>query len=84
MASAAVYNFRRRLNAVEQTAMTYTTSPSENSDQWYVWDMDAGLPPKPVFFGTMEEAGSVADQLNMAEAKWYVRDAAGNLAPLPR
>lgn len=62
----------------------FTTNPCESGEQWYVWDVHSGLPPKPVFFGTMEEAGSVADQLNMAEAKWYVRDAAGNLAPVAR
>jgi hypothetical protein len=42
----------------------YTSSPSETTDQWFVWDFYEPLPPKPVFFGTMEEAGAVADALN--------------------
>ena len=42
----------------------YTTSLTEDHLQWYVWDMYRPLPPQPVFFGTMEDAGLVADALN--------------------
>lgn len=42
----------------------YTTHPSLNDVDWYVWDMREPLPPKPVFTGTMEDAGLVADALN--------------------
>jgi hypothetical protein len=49
----------------------YTTSPCTTdgaeghwSGQWMVWDMYRDLPPKPVFVGTMEDAGGVADALN--------------------
>lgn len=41
----------------------YTSNPSENG-QWYVWDMHEPLPPRPVFVGSMEDAGLVADALN--------------------
>lgn len=36
---------------------------------WYVWDIYEPLPPKPVFFGTMEDAGLVADALNNQQLK---------------
>lgn len=43
----------------------YTAKPSENDpDVWIVYDMYETLPPKPIFVGTMEEAGSVADAKN--------------------
>lgn len=45
----------------------YSANPSANTDQWFVWNIYAPLPPKPVFFGTMEEAGLVADRLNERE-----------------
>ena len=45
----------------------YSSNPSANTERWFVWDIYAGLPPKPVFFGTMEEAGLVADRLNERE-----------------
>lgn len=51
----------------EQHTKLYHASPSKNTDQWYVWDIYTPLPPKPVYFGSMEEAISVSDQLNMRE-----------------
>ena len=42
----------------------YTANPSEETDQWYVWNMYEPLPVKPVFFGAMEEAINVAECLN--------------------
>ncbi len=45
----------------------FSTNPSETTEQWYVWDIYSGLPVKPVFFGTMEDAGRVADALNARE-----------------
>jgi hypothetical protein len=42
----------------------YTFNPTEDRSRWYVWDMDAPLPPKPIFFGSMEECGLVADVKN--------------------
>lgn len=42
----------------------YATQPSLNGVDWYVWNMRELLPPKPVFTGTMEDAGLVADALN--------------------
>jgi hypothetical protein len=45
----------------------FSTNPSATTEQWYVWDIYEPLPPKPVFFGTMEEAGLVADSLNARE-----------------
>src|SRR5258705_5860831 len=44
----------------------YSANPSANTDQWFVWDIYA-TPPKPVFFGTMEDAGLVAAHLNERE-----------------
>lgn len=64
----------------------YTSNPSEGeSGQWYVWDMYAPLPPKPVFFGTMEECGGVADALNRrlmdrGECAGYMNNLIRNLA----
>lgn len=48
----------------------YTANPSEsgNVNQWIVWDMYEPLPPKPVFVGSMEDAGLVADALNARAA----------------
>ena len=46
----------------------FHANPSETTDQWYVWDIYEPLPPKPVFLGTMEDAGLVADALNRREA----------------
>ena len=42
----------------------FSTSPTEDRTQWFVWDIYQPLPPRPVFFGTMEDAGLVADALN--------------------
>ncbi len=44
--------------------VTFATQPSQNGTDWYVWNMREALPPKPVFVGTMEDAGLVADALN--------------------
>lgn len=49
----------------------YTTQPSDNGVDWYVWNMREPLPPKPVFTGTMEDAGLVADSLNKREGIDY-------------
>jgi hypothetical protein len=46
----------------------FTSNPSEDGVNWYVWDMYAPLPPLPVFVGTMEDAGLVADALNQKRA----------------
>jgi hypothetical protein len=46
----------------------YTVQPSEDGERWYVWDIYTGLPPKPVFVGTMEEAYAVSDALNKRTA----------------
>lgn len=47
----------------------YSSNPtSEDPMVWYVWDIYQPLPPKPVFFGAMEDAGLVADALNAREA----------------
>lgn len=45
-----------------------SSNPSDGTEQWYVWDVYQPLPPKPVFFGTMEDAGLVADALNACRA----------------
>jgi hypothetical protein len=42
----------------------YTSSPSEDGEQRFVWNMYEPLPPKPVFVGSMEDAGLVADALS--------------------
>jgi hypothetical protein len=42
----------------------FTSSPSDATSDWYVWDIYEPLPPKPVFVGNMEDAGLVADALN--------------------
>lgn len=42
----------------------YTTSPTESRSDWMVWDMYEELPPKPVFIGSMEDCGAVADAKN--------------------
>lgn len=43
----------------------YTAKPSLNDGAiWIVYDMYEPLPPKPIFIGTMEEAGLVADAKN--------------------
>lgn len=47
----------------------YTSNPSEDGEHWFVWDMYEPLPPKPVFIGSIEEAGLVADALNSRNAK---------------
>jgi len=31
---------------------------------WYVWNVEQGLPARPVFLGTMEDCYWVADALN--------------------
>jgi hypothetical protein len=43
----------------------FTANPASADGLWFVWDMHAPLPPTPVFFGSMEEAGMVADALNV-------------------
>ncbi len=52
------------------TDIIYTVNPSisGNPDQWMVWDIYQLLPPKPVFVGSMEDAGLVADALNARRA----------------
>jgi hypothetical protein len=52
---------------MDDQPVLYTTNPTEDRTQWYVWDMYQPLPPKPVFFGTMEDAGLVADALNQQD-----------------
>ena len=48
----------------------FSANPTEGDPLiWYVWDIYEPLPPKPVFFGTMENAGLVADALNAREFK---------------
>ena len=48
------------------TECHYSSNPTEGDPLlWYVWDIYEPLPPKPVFFGTMEDAGLVADALNV-------------------
>lgn len=42
----------------------FSANPSETTSDWYVWDIRQPLPPKPVFVGSMEDAGLVADALN--------------------
>jgi len=42
----------------------YTTSPTEDRSNWMVWDMYEELPPKPIFTGSMEDCGLVADAKN--------------------
>jgi hypothetical protein len=56
---------------MEETLTLYTSSPCTTdgvdghwSGQWMVWDMYEDLPPKPIFVGTMEEAGGVTDVMN--------------------
>ena len=45
----------------------FTANPSEEPEAgWFVWLVEDGLPPKPVFVGSMEECGGVADALNAA------------------
>ena len=44
----------------------WSPSPSA-SGEWFVWNTYEPLPPKPVFFGTMEDAGLVSDALNARE-----------------
>jgi hypothetical protein len=45
----------------------FTANPSEEPEAgWFVWCVEHGLPPRPVFVGSMEECGSVADALNAA------------------
>jgi len=46
----------------------YTSNPSENRKQWFVWDA-AKRPADPVFVGTMEQCGTVADVLNSRHEK---------------
>ncbi len=43
----------------------YTANPSENTAQWFVWNVYDELPPKPIFFGSMEDAWLVAGALNV-------------------
>lgn len=49
----------------------YTASPSagaadeEGVRPWIVWNTYDGLPPRVVFVGSMEEAGGIADMLNL-------------------
>lgn len=45
-------------------AVRYTSSPSEQRPQWFVWNFYSPLPPAPVFVGSMEECGFVVDSLN--------------------
>jgi hypothetical protein len=44
----------------------WAANPSETGDYWFVWNMREPLPSKPVFYGSMEDAGLVADALNAA------------------
>jgi hypothetical protein len=41
----------------------FTSNPSEDRTQWFVWDTGR-FPPEPIYVGTMEECGGVADVLN--------------------
>lgn len=34
---------------------------------WFVWDAEQGLPPRPVFVGSMEECGLVVDLFKLTE-----------------
>lgn len=49
-------------------ARRFTANPSEDreSGQWFVWDASRPLPPMPVYVGTMDECGLIADALNAA------------------
>lgn len=42
----------------------YTSSPAASPPDWMVWDMYEDLPPKPIFIGSMEDCGAVADAKN--------------------
>lgn len=45
--------------------MPFVSNPTEADPlTWYVWNSDEPLPPKTIFFGTMEDAGLVADAFN--------------------
>ena len=41
----------------------FTAQPSEGCELWYVWDI-YGSVVGPVFIGSMEECGSIADMMN--------------------
>lgn len=45
----------------------WTSKPSESRVDWIVYNMREPLLPKPVFVGSMEDAGLVADALNKRE-----------------
>lgn len=48
-----------------ETPKLYTAKPSQNDAAvWIVYDMYEPLPAKPIFIGSMEEAGLVADAKN--------------------
>jgi hypothetical protein len=53
----------------------FTANPTEDRSRWYVWDTSAPLPPKPIFFGTMEECGLVADAKNATPPDRPIRHA---------
>jgi hypothetical protein len=43
----------------------FTAKPGQHDpEKWIVYDMYKPLPAKPIFVGTMEEAGGVADAKN--------------------
>ena len=56
----------------------YTSNPCDDRpDVWYVWNMyDSTQPAK--YFGSMEQAGLVADALNMRAAGVEVREVDGD------
>lgn len=51
----------------EKQIRHYAANPCVDPAIWHVWDIYSGLPAIPVFFGSMEDAGLVADALNNRE-----------------
>ena len=58
-----------QLDLTSQDSLFASSPSNDNFELWYVWDVYQGLPPKPIFFGSMEDCGLVADAKNIKASK---------------
>ena len=58
----------------------FTSNPTKDGADWFVWDCYKPLPPKPIFFGTPEECGLVSDAKN-GSAKTHNKEPSRHTTP---
>lgn len=73
----------KRLCNFTSSPMTTDGVDGHWSGKWMVWDMYQDPPPIPVFTGTMEDCGLVADALNRRHTESRLSDECGDILTEP-